>query len=390
LKEKMKFFLICIAVILTAVIPPVSAGIVSKIDVSENQIEKDKEFSITLQFASNTNAIACGLQIDWGDGSIERFRVGEGQQVQPPYKINHTYSSANTFKVRINGELLIRGLRSLPPCEVKREGSISVIDPVEFAKQNELKAAAEKQRQARIQAEAQERQIQQAQMAAQAEEQRKLKQVEIEIALKNASLKTCDQFIEAFKSRYRYSYDWPELKCNFSSDNNAAFVIDAYNKSRAQYGASAYSKFYYQPKTETVLGISGRGSQTTYNVKNFIDIAKVADINASGEIEMDNVPPEEQKIVCDRVDKLVTNFANQHEFRIAAGFEAAEVAKAGNWNFLEITNSRRGCIVRINVAGTYQGNSLRKNLSCKIGKVIKRVDGKYTATSIAFEGGACL
>jgi len=52
----------------------VNAGVVTRIDVSDKQIEKDKEFSITLQFANNANPVACGLQIDWGDGNIERFR----------------------------------------------------------------------------------------------------------------------------------------------------------------------------------------------------------------------------------------------------------------------------------------------------------------------------
>ena len=391
---------------LLLILLPVKAGVVSKIEISENQIEKDKEIAITLQFANSSSAIACGIQVDWGDGKVERFRVGEGQQVPPPYKLNHAYSTPNTYKIRINGELLIRGLRSLAPCEVKREGTITVVDPIELAKQNELKAAAESERLAKSQAEAQERQIRQAQLAIQAEEQRKLQearqaqlaaqaeeqrrkqQSEIEASLRKASIKSCEQFIDAFKSRYRFAYDWPDLKCTFANEKEAAFVIAAYNQSRAQYGPSAYSKFYYQPKTETVLGISGRGSETIYNVKNFIDVSKASDMNASGEIALDNIPPEQIKIVCDKIDTVATNIVNQHEFRIGAGFEAAEVAKAGNWNF-NIVSAPRNCSIRFSISGNYQGNSIRKTVSCKVGQVIKQTGDKYMATSVAFSGGAC-
>lgn len=380
-----KYFVIAIMFL---VLLPVKAGVISKIEISENQIEKDKEFSMTLHFAESAIPIACGLQIDWGDGKVERLRVGEGQQLPPPYKISHTYSIPNTYKLRISGEFLSRGLRSVLACEVKREGNLTVIDPVEVAKQNELKAIAESERIAKAQAEAQQRQIRQAQMAAQAEEQRKLKQSEIEIIIKKASIKTCEQFVDAFKSRYRYAYDWPDLKCNFAADNDAVFVIDAYNQSRAQYGASAYSKFYYQPKTETVLGVSGRGNQTIYNVRNFIDASKATDMNATGEIELDNLPQEQRKTVCDKIETVATNIVNQHEFRIAAGFEVAEVAKAGNWDF-EIISRPQSCLVRFSVAGSFKGSSLRKNISCKVGKVIKKADGKFMATAVDFSGGAC-
>ena len=133
---------------------PVQAGVVSKVDASDTQIEKDKEVSLTFKFADSPSAIACGLSIDWGDGKIERFRLGEGQQIPPPYKINHLYSLPNNYKVRINGELLVRGLRSVPACDVKQEGTITVYDPVEVARKAQEKAEAEKEQQARIEAEA--------------------------------------------------------------------------------------------------------------------------------------------------------------------------------------------------------------------------------------------
>jgi TPR repeat protein len=141
------------AIILLTVLPA-QAGVVSKVDASDTQIEKDKEVSLTFKFADSTSPIACGLSIDWGDGKIERFRVGEGQQIPPPYKINHLYSLPNNYKVRINGELLVRGLRSVPACDVKQEGTITVYDPVEAAKRAQEKSEAEKEQLARNEAEA--------------------------------------------------------------------------------------------------------------------------------------------------------------------------------------------------------------------------------------------
>jgi hypothetical protein len=307
--------------------------------------------------------------------------------------------------VRINGEFLSRGLRSVLACEVKREGSITVVDPVEVAKQNELKAAAESERQAKSQAEEQERQIRQAQLALeaeerrkvqqarqmqlaiQAEEQRKLKQAEIEISLKKASIKSCEKFVDAFKSRYLYAYDWPNLKCTFASDKEAAFVIDASNPSRS--GQSASRKFYYQPKTETVLSIGGGwGGDIVYNIKYFHDISKATDMNASGDIFLNNIPPEQIKLVCDKINAADAGVIIQHEFTIRAGYEAAEVAKNGNWNF-SIQSRPRNCAINFNISGNFKGSSINKTVSCKVGTVVKKTDGKYMVKYVAFSGGAC-
>jgi hypothetical protein len=149
----MKINSFLVAFMLTGIISA-KAGVVSKLEVNENQLEVNKELILTLKFADSPSAIACGLSIDWGDGKIERFRVGEGQQIPPPYKINHLYSLPNKYKVRINGELLVRGLRSVPACDVKQEGTITVYDPVEMAKRAQEKAEAEKEQRARNEAEA--------------------------------------------------------------------------------------------------------------------------------------------------------------------------------------------------------------------------------------------
>lgn len=386
------------------------ANTVSNITPSAQTAEPNKPFSLTFTFAGNQASVGCGLVIDWGDGKIEKFRVGEGQQLLPPYTVEHTYTAPGDYKVKISGELIARGLRTVGPCDVKREGTVAVIDPIEAAKQAEAKAAAERERRERQEAEAQarkeraeaqraeaaaraakeaeERTKREAEQAARMAEQKKAHQAAMSTALSKSSIKTCEQFVDAFKSRYRYAYDWPELKCSTADDNDAAFLIQAYNPARARYGASAYSKFYYQPKSETVLGISGSGGRTIYNVKNFIDASKATDMNASGEIDWENLPPEQQKLVCNKLTSVGNNIVNQHEFRIAAGYEVAEVAKAGNWDF-DVINTPQMCRLRFTVQGMYQGNSVRRTVSCGIGRILKKNDGSYMATAIEFSGGGC-
>jgi uncharacterized protein YaiL (DUF2058 family) len=123
-----------------------SANTISKITASTQAAEPNKPFSLTFTFAGNPASVGCGLAIDWGDGKVEKFRVGEGQQLSPPYTVEHTYASPGEYKLRISGEAMARGLRSVLGCDVKREGTIAVIDPVEAAKQAEAKAAAERER----------------------------------------------------------------------------------------------------------------------------------------------------------------------------------------------------------------------------------------------------
>ena len=269
--KKIKYLLALITLIAFL---PVKAGVISKIEIGENKIEIDKEFALTLQFANNSSAIACGLQIDWGDGKVERFRVGEGQQIPPPYKINHTYSSPNTYKLRINGELLIRGLRSLPACEVKREGTLTVVDPV-----------AEKERQIKEDAQAQLRkereEIAKAEAAARAakdaeERAKRLAEAQVnnKTLLLKASVKSCEQFLNVFGSRYKYAYDWPDKSCQDTYENEATFVITGRNSKRQHpYNVSQY---WYQPKTETVLYTVPHKSPVTLRVSDFLDASKPA------------------------------------------------------------------------------------------------------------------
>jgi len=333
---------------------------VSKIATSNDIAEIDKAFTLTFTFADNSKPIGCGIKIDWGDGKTDRLRFGDGQQVLPPYTIEHTYKTAGQFKLQINGDLISRGLKTVFGCEVKKEGTLTVYDPIEVARLAQEKSEADKRR--REQAEAQ-------QLANQA-------------LLAKASIKSCDQFVEVFKQRYEFAYDWPNLNCVVSSENESAFKIVANNPRRS--GIDAYNRFYYQPKTETVFHEGARYNKTL-RVANFIDVQKATDMNAGGDIELKNLPPSQQQQVCSKINNAASSIILEHEFRITAGFEVAEIAKAGNWEFT-IMKTDKSCAIKFDVAGTYQGTSHRKSVTCGIGSVSKRGDN-YQVISVDVSAG---
>ena len=144
----------------------VSANTVTNVAVQPVAPEVNKALSVKFTFQENPSSVACGLTIDWGDGKIERLRVGEGHQVLPPFLVEHTYVSPGSYKIRINGEGIARGLRSVFPCAVRLESSISVVDPIELERQRaEAQRIAQERAEAQITAEREKRERQEAEEA---------------------------------------------------------------------------------------------------------------------------------------------------------------------------------------------------------------------------------
>ena len=142
---KKNLFINAVGILCAVMSFTVCANTVSKITTSSQTAEPSKPVSLTFTFANSQTAIACGLAIDWGDGKIEKLRVGEGQQLPPPYAVEHTYSSPGEYKIRVNGEAIIRGLRSVFPCDVKRETALTVIDANDAAKLADSKTVETKE-----------------------------------------------------------------------------------------------------------------------------------------------------------------------------------------------------------------------------------------------------
>lgn len=126
---------------------PALANTVSRITPGTVSPELNKPFSLNFTFAENSSSVSCGLTIDWGDGKVDRLRVGEGQQLMPPYTTEHTYAAAGDYRIRISGETIIRGVRSVLPCNVRQELAVKVADPVEVARLAAIKEAQERERQ---------------------------------------------------------------------------------------------------------------------------------------------------------------------------------------------------------------------------------------------------
>jgi len=151
----MKYFKSIIFLFL--IIPTLSlANKVIKVDTSPESPDINSEFVIKLNFQGDPGVVACGVNIDWGDGEIQKLRIGNGQQVLPPYGIPHIFKIPGPKKISVKGEFIARGLSSVGGCDVNVSGQILVQDPVARAEKeridNELRA--EKQRQEIVAAEA--------------------------------------------------------------------------------------------------------------------------------------------------------------------------------------------------------------------------------------------
>jgi hypothetical protein len=119
-----------------------NAGTVSKIEIDPMRADLNKSVSVKLQFASED--VSCGLKIDWGNGKVEKLRVGKDQQLKAPYLIENVYPVAGSFRVVVSGELIARGLKTLLPCDVSFSEILQVTDPVIEARLAEEKFQREK------------------------------------------------------------------------------------------------------------------------------------------------------------------------------------------------------------------------------------------------------
>ena len=58
----------------------------------------------------------CGIEIDFGDGTVRKVRIGENGAQDFPYATAHTYAQAGAYQVTVSGAFVVRGLRSVAPC----------------------------------------------------------------------------------------------------------------------------------------------------------------------------------------------------------------------------------------------------------------------------------
>lgn len=74
---------------------------------------------------TNPSGSACGAKLTFGDGREERFRI-EGRETR---SFDHAYAADGTYSARLEGELFVRGLRTVGPCSLDETVQVKVAPP---------------------------------------------------------------------------------------------------------------------------------------------------------------------------------------------------------------------------------------------------------------------
>lgn len=85
-------------------------------------IQQASEPRSVVVVATNPSDNACGLEVKLGDGRAERRRV----EPKENWQIQHAYAADGEFVVRVEGVPIIRGLRSVGPCDLTAQSSVKV------------------------------------------------------------------------------------------------------------------------------------------------------------------------------------------------------------------------------------------------------------------------
>lgn len=140
---------------------------------------------------------SCGLDIDYGDGTVEEYLPGNSGPRDFPLKVKHTYPSVGNYIVKVMGKTKFRGLGTSFACTGSDLfATVPVTD--ESAKKAQAAALASKEREMAEKEANLERmaktleQAKQAQIAKENEfalKERRTRQQEVEVAAKEAALK---------------------------------------------------------------------------------------------------------------------------------------------------------------------------------------------------------
>ena len=84
-----------------------------------------------IEFSLGTNGSACGVTVDWGNGSKQDIRLGTDNLKDSPATLTQTYTNPGNYNIKLEGRFLTRGLRSVAACNVTAAPvAIKVTDPV--------------------------------------------------------------------------------------------------------------------------------------------------------------------------------------------------------------------------------------------------------------------
>jgi hypothetical protein len=87
--------------------------------------------SLRVEFTPSVNSSACGVTVDWGNGSKQDIRLGIDNFKDSPATLNLAYPNPGSYNIKLEGRFMTRGLRSAAACNVTAAPvTIKVTDPV--------------------------------------------------------------------------------------------------------------------------------------------------------------------------------------------------------------------------------------------------------------------
>ena len=92
-----------------------------------DNIELLSDSKVALSFNGQRFNNPCGIEVFWGDGSSEKFRV-EKEAYKTGFTLEHRYDTPQDYKIEINGKVIFRGLKTVVNCPGNFEGTIALVN----------------------------------------------------------------------------------------------------------------------------------------------------------------------------------------------------------------------------------------------------------------------
>lgn len=122
--------------LLLAGLSVVSAGLVhaqeiKSLKLAAPSVPANGSASLVVEFTQFGNSTACGVTVDWGNGSKQDIRLGMDSFKDSPVTLNQVYPNPGNYSIKLEGRFLARGLRSVTACTVAAAPvALKVTDPV--------------------------------------------------------------------------------------------------------------------------------------------------------------------------------------------------------------------------------------------------------------------
>ena len=374
----------------------VFANKLNSAETNPDNPQVNQEYTIAFKFAVPDDAVRCGLQVEWGDGEVSKYRVGQGQDLSPPFKTSHVYKTPGKMQLNVKGAFIARGLNSVGGCEGGLQGVVDVVDPVEverLAKEKESfdlknKSFADeflKKFEIDPKAKGAKKQIGPSYLSD------KAKSSTAFIELSSIKTKDVGQYA-SIQFEVVANLDKPVTRDNFTYTSYSTNVILFCNDGSGSYGAFSLYQFYHKNGETRSLDSTGKlsgfeqppsflteqlsrkiceSARQSGTLKDASDYKKITDLSDTAYVSFDKLSPSMSAQVCDNVESLENSAVASGVFLTRDGSVMQQLVYAGNWKWMGIKKSGKACYVTIEVAGIYKGNSYSQRFICNLGSVLR-------------------